>query len=87
MSDIYKRTLATVVSSNPNDPHGTIAANEWDFTKWIPDAVVINLGTNDMLNRHPNNIYKYNATYLNLVVETSKSYGLDTLLFSLWSDE
>ena len=81
MSDIYKRTLATVVSSNPNDPHGTIAANEWDFTKWIPDAVVINLGTNDMLNRRPNNIYKYNATYLNLVVEASKSYGLDTHFF------
>ena len=25
------------------------AANAWDFSKWTPDAVVINLGTNDHL--------------------------------------
>jgi hypothetical protein len=38
-----------VGSANASDPHGTTAANTWDFQKWIPDAVVINLGTNDHL--------------------------------------
>jgi hypothetical protein len=48
-SDVWTRTLATVGSANASDPHGTTVANTWDFQKWIPDAVVINLGTNDHL--------------------------------------
>ena len=81
MPDIYKRTLATVVSSNSSDPHGTVKDNLWDFTKWIPDAVVINLGTNDLLNRRPENVYKYNETYLNLILETSRLHGINTHFF------
>jgi hypothetical protein len=48
-SDVWTRTLATVGSTNTSDPHGTTAENTWDFSKWIADAVVINLGTNDHL--------------------------------------
>ena len=51
MPDIYERTLATIPSANPNDPHGTIKDNLWNFKSWIPDIVVINLGTNDLLNQ------------------------------------
>jgi hypothetical protein len=43
-SDVWKRTLATVPSDSPADPHGTRKDNEWDFSSWTPDAVVINLG-------------------------------------------
>jgi len=35
MNDLYDRTL-------PAQP-----ASRWDFTKWTPDAIVVNLGTND----------------------------------------
>ena len=48
-SDVWTRTLATVGAANASDPHGTTAANTWDFSKWTADAVVINLGTNDHL--------------------------------------
>ena len=44
-SDVWRRTLATVVSPNATDPHGTAPENIWDFSSWVPDAVVINLGT------------------------------------------
>ena len=26
---------------------GSVDASDWDFSSWVPDAVVINLGTND----------------------------------------
>jgi hypothetical protein len=38
MPEIYTRTLLSVPGST------------WDFTQWIPDVVVVNLGTNDNLN-------------------------------------
>ena len=38
MPEIYTRTLASVSGSR------------WDFSHWIPDVVVVNLGTNDHLN-------------------------------------
>lgn len=41
MPEIYDRTLA-------DDP-----ALKWDFTAWTPDAVVINLGTNDFAGGYP----------------------------------
>ena len=48
-SDVWTRTIASLGSGDPSDPHGTIASNVWDFSQWKADAVVINLGTNDHL--------------------------------------
>jgi lysophospholipase L1-like esterase len=41
MAELYDRTL-------PSRP-----TSRWDFTKWTPDAVVINLGTNDFNHGDP----------------------------------
>ena len=42
---VYDRALPTVDTSN------------WDFTSWTPDAVVINLGTNDWAQGDPGTAY------------------------------
>eukprot|EP00966_Prymnesium_polylepis_P243765 5637452-Prymnesium_polylepis.1 len=76
--DIWKRTLATVDS---DDPHGTPASNLWNFSSWTPDAVVINLGTNDNLYNRPELLPTYNSTYLQLVLNAGKSYGKQTAFF------
>lgn len=81
MSDVWKRTLATVPSKNGSDPHGTIPENEWDFSLYIPDAVIINLGTNDNLGSRPNLISLYNQTYLNLIKDAAKIYGPNVHFF------
>ena len=50
MSDVWRRTLATVGSSDVwNDHHGTFPGNLWRFESWKADALVVNLGTNDIL--------------------------------------
>jgi len=38
MPEIWTRTLATA---------DTGGSNNWDFSSWVPDALVVNLGTND----------------------------------------
>jgi len=82
-SDIWTRTLATVGSSNTSDPHGTTPANEWDFSKWTPDAVVINLGGNDHLgtNASAAKSMAFVKRYEELVVAASKAYGGGTRFF------
>ena len=82
-SDIWTRTLATVGSLNTSDPHGTTPANEWDFSKWTPDAVVINLGTNDHLgtNASAAKSKAFVKRYEELVVAASKVYGGGTAFF------
>mmetsp|Transcript_56675 Transcript_56675/g.168271 ORF Transcript_56675/g.168271 Transcript_56675/m.168271 type:complete len:326 (-) Transcript_56675:20-997(-) len=81
-SDIWTRTLATVGSANTSDPHGTTAENEWDFGKWTPDAVVINLGTNDHLGTQPSDKSEaYKKRYEALVVAAAKAYGDGTRFF------
>jgi len=81
-SDVWTRTLATVGSTNASDPHGTTAENVWDFSSWIPQAVVINLGTNDHLGTTPTaKTAAYQERYLALLVETAKSYGSSTSFF------
>lgn len=75
MSDIWRRTLATVGSGNESDPHGTTAANEWNFSSWVPHAVVINLGTNDALDRRPTLVPVYNETYLSVLLAADAAYG------------
>jgi hypothetical protein len=82
-SDIWTRTLATVGSLNTSDPHGTTPANEWDFSKWTADAVVINLGGNDHLgfNASTAKSKAFVKRYEELVVATSKAYGRSTRFF------
>jgi len=67
MPDYWNRTLATV------------NAGDWNFTSWVPDAVVINLGTND---------YNGNATesdfehgYVEFVKTINESYSTDPTFF------
>lgn len=77
MSDVWKRTLATVPSSNSSDPHATTPENEWDFRSWRPDAVVIHLGTNDYLrSTTPELVSSFNATYLELVLAAHEAYSM-----------
>ena len=77
MSDVWKRTLATVPSSNSSDPHATTPENEWDFRSWRPDAVVINLGTNDYLrSTTPELVSSFNVTYLELVLAANEAYSM-----------
>jgi len=82
-SDIWTRTLATVGSLNTSDPHGTAPANEWDFSKWTPDAVVINLGTNDHLGTNASTAKSeaFVKRYEELVGAASKAYGESTQFF------
>ncbi len=52
-SDLTKGIITTLYDClDPDKPHS------WDFTKWTPDVVVINLGENDrfiyQVNKHPN---------------------------------
>ena len=82
-SDIWTRTLATVGSRNTSDPHGTTPANEWDFSKWTPDAVVINLGTNDHLGTNASTAKSeaFVKRYEELIGAASKAYGESTQFF------
>lgn len=66
MPQIWRRTLATDDSSR------------WDFSSWIPQGLVINLGTND-------NVWARNASYseiyFDMVLNASKAYGPDLNIF------
>jgi hypothetical protein len=73
-SDVWTRTIASLGSGDPSDPHGTIASNVWDFSQWKADAVVINLGTNDHLG-----IFSGEA-----IDVSSKSFKLPLKLAFLW---
>lgn len=82
MSDIWLRTLASTPSGNASDPHGTVAENRWSFKSWKPDALVINLGTNDHLtDGGGSRIPEYNRTYLGLVKAAAAAYGAETRFF------
>ena len=69
MPAIFSRTLATV---NQDDT--------WDFDSWKPDALVINLGTNDG-GAATDPKYKYIETYTDLVLSVAKHYGPDLHAF------
>lgn len=48
---------------------------EWDFSKWTPDAVVINLGTNDFSTLpHPDKVI-FQRAYEDLVLQIREVYG------------
>jgi hypothetical protein len=60
MPSIFRRTLATDGDTS------------WDWDEWTPDALVINLGTNDGASaRTP----EYITEYTNLVINAFTNYG------------
>jgi len=61
MAELYERTL-------PSRP-----SSRWDFTKWTPDAVVINLGTNDFTRGDPGQT-TFTRPYLLLVQRVRALY-------------
>lgn len=48
---------------------------KWDFSKWKPDMVVINLGTNDFSTKPYPDKDVFKAGYTKLINEVSKQYG------------
>jgi lysophospholipase L1-like esterase len=48
-------------------------ASTWDFSKWIPDAVIINLGTNDFGPGNPDE-KMWTTAYQNFVAHIRKNY-------------
>lgn len=80
MSNIWLRTVGSLESLNQMLPWGTPEDNLWNFSRWVPDAVVINLGTNDHFS-WPLVIPAFNATYLELLLLAARSYGPSTHFF------
>lgn len=68
MPTLWKRTI-------PTDKTST-----WDASKWIPDAVVINLGTNDMNGAPAGIATQFEATYLEFVKTVRGAYP-DAFIF------
>jgi len=65
----YNRTLA-------NNPLPT-----WNFTLWIPDVVLINLGTNDWSTPSTLSPSVFEQAYINFVTTVQKNYGTNTQIF------
>ena len=80
MSSIWLRTLGSLQSLDQMVPFQTPEDNLWDFSRWVPDAVVINLGTNDH-SQWPLVVPAFNTTYLELLLLAARSYGLSTHFF------
>jgi hypothetical protein len=70
MPTIYGRTLASV-------PDGT---SPWDFKQWLPHAVVINLGTNDVFSGSWDEAV-FTDAYLSLTANITLAYGPTVALF------
>jgi lysophospholipase L1-like esterase len=62
MGDLYDRTLATKATAR------------WDFTRWTPDVVVVNLGTNDF-NRGDPGQAAFTRPYLALLARLRGLYA------------
>lgn len=67
LPDLYPWTLPTFPGQNP-----------WNFSTWVPQAVHINLGTNDARGSHFSNatfVAGYEATYAQFIRNISAWYG------------
>lgn len=49
---------------------------KWDFTKWTPQVVVVNLGTNDFSFGSIPDINKFNEAYINFIKEIYCNYKM-----------
>ena len=56
MNDMYLRALPT------------LSADWWDFSRWVPDAVIINLGTNDFATGDPGRA-AFTTAYQSLIAQ------------------
>eukprot|EP01059_Diplonema_ambulator_P004432 TRINITY_DN1412_c0_g1_i3.p2 TRINITY_DN1412_c0_g1~~TRINITY_DN1412_c0_g1_i3.p2 ORF type:complete len:375 (+),score=90.95 TRINITY_DN1412_c0_g1_i3:1736-2860(+) len=70
LPDVYRQTLASDVGSPA-----------WDFASWKPDAVVVNLGTNDHVKCVGDFCDQFIATYTAMVQNAAASYGKGTQWF------
>lgn len=72
MATVYRRTLATVDGSE----------GDWDWSTWVPDAVVINLGTNDQLGGRPEIVSNFTDAYAELAANMTATYPGVTLFMA-----
>jgi lysophospholipase L1-like esterase len=56
--------------------------SRWDFSAWVPDAVVVNIGTNDFANRDPGQ-RAFTDSYLELVHRVRARYPNAFILCAL----
>ena len=70
MPALYERTVATDAT-----------AGDWDWASWVPDLLIINLGTNDF--SHPVNATLFTDVYVDLLVNTTARYGPDTHILAV----
>jgi len=71
MPSYWNKTLA----------NSAAATTTWNFTSWIPQAVVINLGTNDYSTTPypPQSVFQ--DAYLNFINEIQQDYGSQVEIF------
>merc|ERR1719469_973958 len=69
MPEIWTRTLSTGVTGG---------SNAWDFSSWVPDALVVNLGTND---GGAGTTTEYVEAYQQLVLKAHEVYGDNLQVF------
>eukprot|EP00762_Andalucia_godoyi_P006070 ANDGO_00417.mRNA.1 Cellulase/esterase CelE len=76
--DPFPTYYGRIVANYPESPE-----NAWNFSSWVPSAVVINLGTNDysVAPQPPQNVFENG--YHNLVQRIRSNYGKDTWIFML----
>mmetsp|Transcript_48970 Transcript_48970/g.83681 ORF Transcript_48970/g.83681 Transcript_48970/m.83681 type:complete len:433 (+) Transcript_48970:29-1327(+) len=70
MPEIYTRALASVFDGSA----------DWDFRSWVPDAVVVNLGTNDV-NSGDYDATEFTTACVNLATNVTARYGEATAIF------
>ena len=71
MPEIFRRSLATV-----NSDEELQVSNVWDWSRWVPDALFINLGTNDG-DAVTDPDYDYVGVYTDLVLRARQHYGAE----------
>jgi lysophospholipase L1-like esterase len=75
MPSIYRGTL------------GSVYAEDWDFSSWVPDAVLVNLGSNDYSTPNaskPEFSAAFTQTYVDLMVNiTTQYYTKSTPIFAI----
>lgn len=72
MPQLYDYTLPSGPYQNQTTPN-----NDWNFTSWVPQAVVINLGTNDWCCGHAGNATfaaQYAQTYIDFIQHVAAKY-------------
>lgn len=69
MPEVFTRTLASVI-----DDADSSSDNAWRFDSWVPDALIINLGTNDVSSGSYNES-SFAAAYVALCLNVSAHYA------------